>query len=50
MADDIRKNGGDADMRIEFLAFCKMLLLLLKSGKTSEVIAELENIVQNSDQ
>lgn len=50
MADENRQNGGDAEMKIEFVSFCRVLLRLLKSGKISEAIEELETIIKNSDQ
>lgn len=49
-AERFQEMGGDADLRIEFISFCRMLLLLLKSGQVEEVKAELEKIVKNSDQ
>ena len=34
------------EMKTEFSAFCRMLLLLLKSGQIEEVKAELEKIIE----
>ena len=36
------------DMEIEFVSFCRMLLLLLKSGQIEEAKAELERIIEQS--
>ncbi|MBQ9773998.1 MAG: hypothetical protein IJW30_04980 [Clostridia bacterium] len=38
------------EMKMEFSAFCRMLLLLLKSGQVEEVKAELEKIIEQSEQ
>ncbi len=49
-AENILTAGGDAEMKIEFVSFCRMLLLLLKSGQVEEVKAELKKIVEQSEQ
>ena len=45
MADYENNVGGDSDMKDEYIGFCRMLLLLLKLGKTEEAKAELEKII-----
>ena len=45
MADYENSVGGDSDMKDEYIGFCRMLLLLLKLGKTEEAKSELEKIV-----
>lgn len=49
-AERFQEIGGDTDLKIEFISFCRMLLLLLKSGQVEEVKAELEKIITNRDQ
>ena len=48
-ADSLETVGGDDNMKIEFESFCRMLLLLLKSGQIEEVKAELEKIIEQSE-
>ena len=49
-AENILTAGGDSEMKIEFISFCRLLLLLLKSGQVEEVKTELEKIVEQSEQ
>ena len=37
------------EMKTEFSAFCRMMLLLLKSGQIEEVKTELEKIIEQSE-
>ena len=48
-ADKFQNIGGDNEMIIEFISFCRVLLRLLKSGKTKEAIEELETIIKQSE-
>ena len=49
-AERINAESEDEKMRIEFISFCRMLLLLLKSGQIEEVKKELEKIIEQSEQ
>lgn len=49
-AERFQETGGDADLKIEFISFCRLLLLLLKSGQVEEVKAELEKIIEQNGQ
>ncbi len=44
VCDPCRKQEDDTE--IEFVSFCRMLLLLLKSGQIEEAKAELEKIIE----
>lgn len=39
----------EQELTVEFMAFCRVLLKLLKLGKVSEAIETLEKIVDNSN-
>ena len=49
MANKHHNIGGDNEMIIEFVSFCRVLLRLLKAGHIQEAIEELESIIKNSD-
>lgn len=49
-AGRINAESEGEEMKIEFVSFCRMLLLLLKSGQIEEVKAELKKIVEQSEQ
>lgn len=48
MANDFHNLGGDNEMTIEFISFCRVLLRLLKHGHVKDAIEELENITKQS--
>ena len=50
MANKPTNTGGDNNMIIEFVSFCRVLLRLLKSGQIQEAIEELETIIKHSEQ
>ena len=47
-AERINAESEGEEMKIEFVSFCRMLLLLLKSGQIEEAKAELERIIEQS--
>ena len=49
MANKVHNTGGDNEMIIEFVSFCRVLLRLLKSGQIQEAIEELETIIKHND-
>ena len=48
-AERINAESEGEEMKIEFSSFCRMLLLLLKSGQIEEVKTELEKIIEQSE-
>lgn len=49
-ADELQEMEDDVEMENDaFYSFCRMLLLLLKSGQVEEVKAELEKIIEQSE-
>ena len=49
MANKHHNIGGDNEMIVEFVSFCRMLLRLLKAGLIQEAIEELESIIKKSE-
>ena len=49
-AENILTAGVDDEMKIEFISFCRALLLLLKSGQIEELKTMLEKIIEQSEQ
>jgi hypothetical protein len=48
-AERINAESEGEEMKMEFSSFCRMLLLLLKSGQVEEVKTELEKIIEQSE-